>query len=35
MYIIAATPWFPDHLQFRAHQALPVTDKPDDSDETV
>lgn len=25
----------PNHLQFRAHQAFPVTDKPDDSDETV
>lgn len=34
MFIIVAAPWGPNHLQFRAHRALLVTDNPDDSDET-
>lgn len=33
MRIIVAAPWFLIHLPFKAHQALPVTDKPDDSEE--
>lgn len=35
MFIIVAAPWGPNHLQFRAHRALLVTDNPDDSDETT
>lgn len=35
MFLIVAAPWGPNHLQSGAHQALPVTDKPDDSDKTL